>query len=165
MFVTRKLICVHHVLFHTEFKYVIRIALSSSVSVWHNFFSEFISLSRHKFALNMPEALYCILKKEWAWKHNHSKDSRQVSPITDSQTVQAQACIDRLGHENNRKLCLRNTALLLVCRTELWRLVIAFSREEKCNKHSINQPWKSLFTSTTPKTWTHKTFRQGNGLQ
>ena len=63
----------------------------------------------------MAETLYCILNIEWAWKRNHSKDSRQVSPITDSQTVQAQACIDRLGHENNRKLCLRNTALLLVC--------------------------------------------------
>ena len=39
--------------------------------------------------LYMIVALY-ILKIVWAWKLNHNKDSRHVSPITDSQTVQAQ---------------------------------------------------------------------------
>jgi len=53
-------------------------------------------------------------------KLNHNKDSRHVSPITHSQTVQAQLCTDRLGHETNTKLCWRNTVLLVVCRTALW---------------------------------------------
>jgi hypothetical protein len=28
-----------------------------------------------------------ILNITWAWKFNHNKDSRHVSPITDSQTL------------------------------------------------------------------------------
>jgi len=35
----------------------------------------------------MAEALNYILNTVWAWKLNHDKDSRHVSPITDSQTV------------------------------------------------------------------------------
>jgi len=42
-----------------------------------------------------------------------------VSPITDNQTVQAQTCSDRLGHETNSKFCFRNTALFVVCGTVL----------------------------------------------
>jgi len=42
-----------------------------------------------------------------------------MSLITNSQTVQAQTCIDTLAHETNSKLCLRNTALLLVYWTVL----------------------------------------------
>jgi len=61
----------------------------------------------------MAETVY-ILNRLWAWKLNHNTDSRHVSPITDSQTVQAQTCTDMLGHETNSKLCLRNSALLVV---------------------------------------------------
>jgi len=68
----------------------------------------------------MAEALYYILNTVWLLKLNHNKDSRYVSPITDSQTVQAQTCTDILGHETNSKFCLRNTALLVVCWTVLW---------------------------------------------
>jgi len=42
----------------------------------------------------MAEAHYYILNIAWAWKLNHNKDSRHESPITDSQTVQAQICTD-----------------------------------------------------------------------
>jgi hypothetical protein len=77
-----------------------------------------VFLSRCLYILNMAEAFY-ILNIEWTWKLNHNKDSRHVSPITDSQNVQAQVCTDMLGHETNSKLCLRNTALLVVCRTVL----------------------------------------------
>jgi len=47
------------------------------------------------------------------------KDSRHVSPVTESQTVQAQTFTDTVGHETSSKFCLRNTALLVVCRTVL----------------------------------------------
>jgi len=67
----------------------------------------------------MAEALYYILNIVWLLKLNHNKDSRHVGPITGSQTVQAQTCTDMLGHETNSKFCLRNTALLVVCRTAL----------------------------------------------
>jgi hypothetical protein len=40
-----------------------------------------------------------------------------VNPITDSQTVQVPTCTGSLGRETNSKFCLRNTALLVVCRT------------------------------------------------
>ena len=53
------------------------------------------------------------------WKLNHNKDSRHVSPITDSQTMLAQTCTDMVGHETNSKFCLRNTALLVLCQTSL----------------------------------------------
>jgi len=42
-----------------------------------------------------------------------------VSPITDSQTVQAQTCTDTAGHETNSKLSLRNTALPVVCQSSV----------------------------------------------
>jgi len=42
-----------------------------------------------------------------------------VSPITDRQTVQAQTSTDMMEHETNNNLCLRNTALLVVCQTAL----------------------------------------------
>jgi len=57
------------------------------------------------------------MKQFWASKLNRNKDSRPVNPITDSQTVQAQTRTDTLRRESNRTLCLRNTALLVVCRT------------------------------------------------
>jgi len=60
----------------------------------------------------MVEALYYILNIVWLLKLHHNKDTRHVSPITDSQTVQAQTCTDTLEHETNSKFCLRNTALL-----------------------------------------------------
>ena len=34
---------------------------------------------------------------------------------------------------------------------------------EKGTKCSINQPWKSIFTSAAHQTWTHKKYLQGNG--
>jgi hypothetical protein len=67
----------------------------------------------------MAEALNCILNVVCARKICHIKNSRNVSPIRDSQTVQVKTGTDTLGHETNRKFCLRNTALLLVCRTAL----------------------------------------------
>jgi len=66
----------------------------------------------------MVEA-FCILNIVWKWKLNHDKESRHVSPITDSQAVEAQIRADMLGHETNSKLCLRKSALLVVCRTAL----------------------------------------------
>ena len=62
---------------------------------------------------NRVEAHYCILNIVWARKLDHNKDSRDVIPITDSQTVQAQTCTDTSGHETNSKFFLRNTALLV----------------------------------------------------
>ena len=38
-----------------------------------------------------------------------------MSPITGSQTVQAQTCTDTMGHATNSKFCVRNTALRVVC--------------------------------------------------
>jgi len=67
----------------------------------------------------MAEALDYISYIFRECKLTHNKDSRHVSPITHSQTVQAQTCTDTLGHERSIKLCLRNTALLVVCRTAL----------------------------------------------
>ena len=69
---------------------------------------------------NRVEAHYCILNIVWARKLDHNTDSRDVIPITDSQTVQAQTCTDTSAHETNSKFCLRNAALLVVCRTALW---------------------------------------------
>jgi len=63
----------------------------------------------------MAEALYYIFNIVWAWKLNHNKNSKNVSPITHSQTAHAQICTDMLGHETNR-----NTAVQVVCRTALW---------------------------------------------
>jgi hypothetical protein len=41
---------------------------------------------------------------------NHNTDSRRVSPMTESQTVQAETCIDTLGLDSNSKeVYLRNT--------------------------------------------------------
>jgi len=42
-----------------------------------------------------------------------------MSPVTDGQTVQVQTAIHTLGHETKSKLCVRNTALLVVCRNSL----------------------------------------------
>ena len=74
-----------------------------------------VFLSPYLCILNMVEAFY-ILNIVWAWELNYNKDGRHVSPITDNQNVQAQICTDMLGHETNSKLCLRNSALLVVCR-------------------------------------------------
>ena len=40
------------------------------------------------------ESRYCILNTMWAQNLDHNKESMDVIPITDSQTVQAQTCID-----------------------------------------------------------------------
>jgi len=56
----------------------------------HNFSKFSLFLSHCQYVLYMTVALYNILNIVWAWKLNHNKDSRHVSPITDSQTVQAQ---------------------------------------------------------------------------
>ena len=90
--------------------------------LWQNLslnynFSEFSFSLCYQYVVNMAEALYYILNIVWTRKLNHNKDSRHVSPITDSQTVQAQTRTDTLVHETNRKFCLRNTALLVVCRS------------------------------------------------
>jgi hypothetical protein len=50
----------------------------------------------------MAEALYNILNTMWDWKFNHNKDSRHVSPIRDSQTVQGHTSSDRLRHETKQ---------------------------------------------------------------
>jgi hypothetical protein len=50
---------------------------------------------------------------------SHNEDSRHVIPITDIQAVQSHTRTDPVGRETNRKLCLRNSALLAVCRTAL----------------------------------------------
>jgi len=68
----------------------------------------------------MADALYYTVNIVCLLKLNHNKDSRHVSPITGSQTVQAHTCTVMLGHETNSKFCLRNTALLVVCWTALW---------------------------------------------
>lgn len=97
IFVTLKLTCVSNLFFHAKFKCVIRSAISPTVFVWKSFlkynFSQLsFCLSCYQHILNMAQATYYILNIEWAWKFNHSKDSRHVSPIRDSQTVQAQTC-------------------------------------------------------------------------
>jgi hypothetical protein len=118
IFVTWKLICVFYVFFHANSNMLLEISQSPTVFVWQNFlkfsFSEFSWFFFHatSMVLNMAE-LYYILNIVWVWKLN-------ASPITDSQTVQVQTCTDTFGHETNSKLCLRNTALLVKCLTELW---------------------------------------------
>jgi hypothetical protein len=91
--VTWKLICVSYVFFHAEFKHVIRTALSCTGFVRQNFlkcnFNKFTACCHTTTVLNMAEANY-ILNIVWAWKLNRNKDSRHVSPITDSQTMQGQ---------------------------------------------------------------------------
>jgi hypothetical protein len=84
------------------------------------FLRMYFYLSPCRNVLNIAEARHYILHIVWEWKLNHNKDSRHVTPITDSQTVQAQTCTYTLRHESNRKFCLRNPALLVVCRTALW---------------------------------------------
>ena len=76
-------------------------------------------MSRYQYVLNMAEALHYISITAWARKLHHNTDSRHRSPITDSQTVQAQTCTDMLGHEANSKFCMRNTALPVACSTAL----------------------------------------------
>jgi len=120
IFVTWEQIYVSHVFFHVEFKYVIRIAVSPTFFGSKNFFKCYLAnlfvLSRYQYVLNVAEDLYYILNTTWEWKLNHDKDSKHVSPIRDSQTVQAKTCTDTLGHETNSKFWLRNTALPVVCR-------------------------------------------------
>ena len=65
------------------------------------------------------------LKIVWTWTLNHNKDSKHVSPVTESLTVQTQTCTDTLRHETSSKFCLRNTALLVVCCTALWQVARA----------------------------------------
>jgi len=77
-------------IFHTEFKYVIRIALSPKFCVTEFLkcnFSEFHYFLCYQYIINMAEALYYILNIVWASKLNHNKDSKHVCPIKDSQTV------------------------------------------------------------------------------
>jgi hypothetical protein len=90
IFVPWKLMCVSYVFFHTEFKYVIRIALSPRFCMTEFLkcnFSEFHYFLCYQYIINMAEAHYYILNIVWACKLNHNKDSRHVCPITDSQTV------------------------------------------------------------------------------
>jgi hypothetical protein len=72
----------------------------------------------------MAEEFYYMLNIEWEWNFNHNKDSTSVSPITESQTVQAQTCTEILGHETNSKFCLRNTAPPVVRQTALWQVKV-----------------------------------------
>jgi len=67
----------------------------------------------------MAEGLNCILNIVRACKLRHITESRNVNPITDSQTVQAKTGTDMLGHEKNDQLCLQNSTLLVVCQTLL----------------------------------------------
>ena len=126
-----KLSFVSYAFFHTEFKYVTRIAPSPTNFVWHNFlkcnFKDFVSfflLSRFQCGSNKAGALHCTSNTAQAWKLHHNTDSRPWSPITDSQTVQAQLCTETLGNETNSKFRLRNTAVLVACRTALWKFVL-----------------------------------------
>jgi hypothetical protein len=145
IFVTWKLIRVSYEFFYVEFKYVIRIALSSTV------LCERIFLSRCHCVLNMASVLYYISNIVWAWKHNHNEDSRHVSPIKDSQTVQSQTRTDTMGQKTSlHPKTVASTS-------------IAYSRTEKCCKYSINQHRKSLFTSAAQQSWIYKKLRQGNG--
>jgi len=80
-------------------------------------FSEFIF-----FFVSLPVRFKYSCHIAWVWKLNHNKDNRHVSPIIDSQTVQVQTCTDTLGYDINSKLCLRNSALIVVCRTALWKV-------------------------------------------
>jgi hypothetical protein len=67
----------------------------------------------------MAEEIHYILNIVWELQLNHNIDSSHVSPFTDSQTVQVQTRTDTLAHETNSKFRLKNTALLVVCRTAL----------------------------------------------
>ena len=115
IFVTWKIICVFYVFFHSNSNMLLEIAQSPTV-----LYDKFSKFSFSKFScflnatimvLNMAE-LYYILNIVWIWKLN-------VSPITDSQTVQVQTCTETMGRETNSKICLRNSALLVVCLTAL----------------------------------------------
>jgi len=123
-FVTWEQTYVSHVFFHAEFKCVITIAVSPTLFVSENFLkcclANLVVLSRYQYVLNAAQALYYILNTTWEWKLDHNKDSRHVSPMRDSQTVQAQTCTDTMGHESNSQFWLRNTALPVVCLTALW---------------------------------------------
>jgi hypothetical protein len=122
IFVTRKVVWISCVFFHAEFKYVIKTVPSPAVFMWQNFlkfnFSEINFLATLTACLNM--GLYCSLNIVWACKLNHNKDSRHVSPITDSQTGHVHTCSDMMGHETNSKFCLKSTALLVVYLIALW---------------------------------------------
>lgn len=98
------------VFFHAELKYITKLLCHQQ------FVCLFVFLL--PICLNMAEALYDILNIVWAWKLSHNKDSVRVSRITDSQTVQADTYW-QVGHETNSALCLRNIALLVVCRISL----------------------------------------------
>jgi hypothetical protein len=69
--------------------------------MWQNFlkcnFSEISFLATLTVYLNM--ALYCILNIVLVSKPNHNKNSRHVSPITDSQTVHVHTCTDMMRRE------------------------------------------------------------------
>jgi hypothetical protein len=62
-------LCLSHVFFHAEFKYVIRIAVSPKVFVSENFLKCYLAnldvLSSYQYVLNMAEALYNILNTMW----------------------------------------------------------------------------------------------------
>lgn len=118
IFVTWTLIDVSYEFFHAEFKYVNRPTLSSTVLCDRSFQNTILAnfLSRYQHVLNMAEILYYIFDTILAWKLKIiTQDSRHVSSITGSQTVQAQTYSDTMGHETNSKFCLRNTAVLVVC--------------------------------------------------
>ena len=89
-----------------------------------------------------------------------------MSTITDSQTVQAQIFTDTLVQETNSKFRLRKTVLLVACRTALLVSCNRLFQDKKIVVNNlINQHSKGLLTSTAHATWTHKTFRQFNGLK
>ena len=94
IFVTLKLIHVSYVFFHAEFKYVIRTGLSPTNFVWQNFlkcnFSKFGLFVMQSVCFTYAEALYYIVITVWPWELNNYKCRMHVSPITDSQSVQAQ---------------------------------------------------------------------------
>jgi len=92
-------------IFHAEFKHVIRIALSPTVFCGQNIINVNVD---NLFFVTLPMSL------KYGRKLNCNKDSRYVSPITDSRTVPTQTCTNTLGHETNVKFCFRNFSLLVV---------------------------------------------------
>jgi len=60
-------------------------------------------LSHYQYVLDIAEARCYILNTVWAWEFNHNKDSRHVSPITDSQTLQTQIRTDTSGDETKER--------------------------------------------------------------
>ena len=68
-------------------------------------FSEFSLLSRYRYVLNMAQALHYILNKAQTL-------TARLRRLRDVLTVWE-------IRQTNRKLCLRNTALLVVCRAAL----------------------------------------------